>query len=160
MHGKRILILGCCGSGKTTFALKLGELTGLPVVHLDKLFWKPGWVQPTREEFYPKLETELLKDAWIMDGNYGSSLPLRLRYCDAVIYFDLPRPVCMTGILSRSVKNRGQTRPDMGEGCPERINGEFVLYTWRFKKNRRTPAKGSAARLRQARCPVTVTSGG
>ncbi len=68
-----------------------------------------------------------------MDGNYGSSLPLRLRYCDAVIYFDLPRPVCMTGILSRSVKNRGQTRPDMGEGCPERINVEFVLYTWRFK---------------------------
>ena len=135
MQCKRILVLGCPGSGKTTFAHRLGDLTGLPVVHLDKLFWKSGWVQPTREEFYPKLKAELLKDAWIIDGNYGSSLPLRLQYCDQAVYFDLSRAACMWGILSRAVRYRGQNRPDMGDGCPEKIDWDFIGYTWRFNKS-------------------------
>jgi adenylate kinase family enzyme len=109
-------------------------VTGLPVVHLDKLFWKSGWVQSAREEFYGRLQDALEGSAWIMDGNYGSSLPLRLQYCDQVICFDLPRAACMWGILSRAVRYRGQNRPDMGDGCPEKIDLEFIRYTWRFNK--------------------------
>jgi adenylate kinase family enzyme len=69
-------------------------LTGLPVVHLDKLFWKPGWIQAAKEEFYTLLIEALSRDAWIIDGNYSSTLPLRLESCDQVVYFDFPRLVC------------------------------------------------------------------
>lgn len=134
MLGQRILVLGCPGSGKTTLAVKLGVLSGLPVVHLDKLFWKPGWVQSTREEFYPALQAELEKDAWIMDGNFNSSIPRRLAYCDRVIYFDLPRLVSLWGVLTRVLKAYGITRPDMGEGCPEHFDRDFIGLIWNFEK--------------------------
>jgi adenylate kinase family enzyme len=134
MLGQRILVIGCCGSGKSTLAIRLGELTGLPVVHLDKLFWKPGWVQSNREEFYAALNNALSKDAWIMDGNFNSSLPLRLGYCDTVIYFDLPRLVCVLGVLKRVMKTHGKTRPDMGDGCPEHFDWEFIKFIWSFEK--------------------------
>jgi adenylate kinase family enzyme len=135
MQSKRILVLGCCGSGKSSFARRLGALTGIPVVHLDRLFWKPGWVESTREEFRLVLEDALLKDAWIMDGNYGNTLPLRLERCEQVMFFDLPRLVCLWGILSRFFKNWGKQRPDVGAGCPEKIDWEFIKYTWNFKKS-------------------------
>ena len=94
MRYQRVLVLGCCGSGKSTFARRLGALTGRPVVHLDKLFWKPGWIQAAKEEFYTLLIEALSRDAWIIDGNYSSTLPLRLESCDQVVYFDFPRLVC------------------------------------------------------------------
>jgi adenylate kinase family enzyme len=135
MQSKRILVLGCCGSGKSTFARRLGDLTGIPVVHLDKLFWKPGWVQSTREEFYPVIEDALRADEWIMDGNYSGSLSLRLGRCDQVFWFGLPRLICLWGVMSRFLKNRGKQRPDMGSACPEKIDWEFIKYTWNFEKN-------------------------
>lgn len=134
MIGQRILVVGCSGSGKTTFSVKLGAISGLPVVHLDKFFWKPGWVQATREEFNAALQAELEKPAWILDGNYKGSLPRRLEYCDTVVYLDYPRRVCLWGIVTRAVKFYGQIRPDMGEGCPERFDWSFLKYTWNFEK--------------------------
>ncbi len=128
-------------------------MTGLPVIHLDKLFWKTGWVQSTREEFYPKLLAELSKDAWIIDGNYGSSLPLRLQLCAQVVCFALPRAACMWGILSRAVRYRGQNRSDMGDGCPEKIDREFIRYTWRFEKT-----EGNQLRERLDGCGKPVVS--
>lgn len=98
------------------------------------MFWKPGWVQATREEFYPDLLRELFKDSWIMDGNYTTTLPWRLERCDLVLWFDLPRLICMWGVLSRVLKYRRKKRPDMGEACPEKIDREFLKYTWDFKK--------------------------
>jgi adenylate kinase family enzyme len=134
MYGQRILILGCSGGGKTTLACRLGEITGLPVVHMDKLFWKPGWVKTPNDQFDPILTDALSRDAWIMDGNFGRTLPLRLDYCDAVIYLDYPRIVCLTGILTRVLKSYGRTRPDMGDDCPERFDWEFIKFTWNFEK--------------------------
>lgn len=134
MLGQRILVIGCCGSGKTTLSVKLGHLSGLPVVHLDKLFWKPGWVQSTREEFLAALQTELEKPAWIMDGNFNGSLPRRLEYCDKVVYLDYPRLVSLWGVITRVLKFYGKTRPDMGEGCPDRFDWSFLKYTWNFEK--------------------------
>jgi adenylate kinase family enzyme len=93
MLGQRILVLGCSGSGKSTFARRLGALMDLPVVHLDRLYLKPGWAMPAREDFDSLLQDALSEDTWIMDGNYGRTLPLRLRYCALVIYFHLPRHI-------------------------------------------------------------------
>lgn len=134
MLGQRILVLGCCGSGKSTLSRRLGALYGLPVVNLDKLFWKPGWVESTKEEFRALLDEALRQDAWIIDGNFSGSMPWRLEYCDAVIYLVLPRLVCLWGVVSRVAKSYGKTRPDMGEGCPDRFDWEFIKYTWNFEK--------------------------
>lgn len=153
MQYKRILVLGCCGSGKTTFSLSLGEITGIPVVHLDKLYWKPGWTEPTRAEFHAALINELSKEAWIMDGNYARTLPLRLQYCDSVLYFDLPRFICLWGVIGRFLKNRGRNRLDVGSGCPEKIDGEFIRYTWNFRRHQDAEMK---CLLRDSGKPVVV----
>jgi adenylate kinase family enzyme len=134
MRYKRVLVLGCCGSGKTTFADRLGALTGLPVVHLDRLYWKPGWTEPSREEFEAILQRALSADEWIMDGNYSRTLPMRLDRCQQVVYFDFPRLICLKGILKRYIQNRGTQRHDIGDGCPEKMDWAFIKYTWNFKK--------------------------
>lgn len=134
---ERIVIIGCGGSGKSTLARRLGEQLKLPVVHLDKLFWHPGWVESTDEEFDAKLAAELEKSQWIMDGNFNRTMELRLAKCDTVIYLDYSRLVCLWGVLCRIVKSYGKTRPDMGEGCPERIDFEFLKWVWNYNRDKR-----------------------
>ena len=134
---RRIMIIGCGGSGKSTLARQLGEITGLPVVHLDKLFWKPGWVESAKEEIDAKIMEELCKPRWIMDGNYNRTLPKRLKYCDTVIYLDFSRFACLMGVAKRILTTYGTVRPDMGEGCPERIDFDFLKWIWNFNADRR-----------------------
>ena len=134
---KRILIIGCGGAGKSTLARQMGEKTGIPVVHLDKLFWKPGWVERTPEEFDPLLKQELEKDTWIMDGNFNRTMPQRIQRCDTIIYLDFSRMACLMGVLKRVLTTYGTVRPDMGEGCPERIDWNFLKWVWNFNKNKR-----------------------
>ena len=87
---RKILIVGCGGAGKSTFARAMGERFVLPVVHLDKLWWLPGWVQREREEFDALLQTELDKPQWVIDGNFFRTFERRLQACDAVVFLDLP----------------------------------------------------------------------
>lgn len=134
---KRVIIIGCGGSGKSTLARQMGEITGIPVVHLDKLFWKPNWVERTPEEFDPLVEQELAKDTWIMDGNFNRTMPLRIARCDTIIYLDFSRMACLMGVLKRVLTTYGTVRPDMGEGCPERIDWNFLKWVWNFNKNKR-----------------------
>ena len=134
---ERILIIGCGGAGKSTLARQLGEKTGIPVVHLDKLFWRPNWVHITREEFDWAIREEMKKDRWILDGNYDRTLPERLKQCDTVIYLDFSRVLCLIGVLKRIVTSYGKVRPDMAEGCRERIDWEFLKWVWNFNKNHR-----------------------
>ena len=134
---ERIIIIGCGGAGKSTLARKLGEVLDLPVVHLDKLFWKPGWVETTAEEFDALLAQELAKDQWIMDGNFNRTMPERMKRCDTIIYLDFSRCACLMGVLKRIITTYGTVRPDMGEGCPERIDLEFLKWVWNFNKNKR-----------------------
>ena len=133
----RILLIGCGGSGKSTLARKLGEATSLPVVHLDQLFWKPGWKPLSKDEFDQLLIAELQKNEWIIDGNFDRTIPLRLQYCDAVIFLDLPRMVCLRGVIKRVLSNLGRTRSDMGEGCPERFDLSFLKWVWTFNEQKR-----------------------
>ena len=137
VRNKKIMIIGCGGSGKTTFARQLSEKTGLPVVHLDKLFWREGWSHASREEFDLLIKIELVKDSWIMDGNFNRTIQERLIYCDTIIYFDFPRIVCLLGVIKRVLTNYGKTRPDMGVDCPEKFDIEFLKWVWNFNKNNR-----------------------
>jgi adenylate kinase family enzyme len=135
---QRILVMGSSGSGKSTFSKRLSAITGIPIVSLDALFWKPGWVESDRAEFRERLTEAVRQPRWIMDGNFASHLvELRCDACDTVIWFDLPRAACMLGILTRIAKSYGQVRPEMAEGCPEKIDLEFFRYVWTFREKQR-----------------------
>ena len=134
---ERIMIIGCGGAGKSTLARVLGEKTGLPVVHLDKLFWRPGWENITREEFDRLHREALAGEKWIMDGNFDRTMAERMDSCDTVIYLDFSRVTCLLGVVRRILTTYGKVRPDMGEGCPERFDWEFLQWVWNFNKNKR-----------------------
>ena len=136
---ERIMIIGCGGSGKRTLAKILGQKTGLPVVHLDQIFWSPGnWQHLERSEFDERLIAEMEKPQWIIDGNYSRTLELRLQKCDTVIWLDYNRFVCIWGWLKRVIQNWGKSRPDMGPACNERLDMEFAKWLWTFNgKNRK-----------------------
>ncbi len=135
---ERIMIIGCGGAGKSTLARQLGDKLGLPVVHLDQLWWKPGWEHISREEFDAVHRAEIEKARWILDGNFNHTILERLQHCDTVLYLDFSRMACLMGIAKRIATTYGKVRPDMGEGCPERIDLDFLKWVWHFnKKNRK-----------------------
>jgi adenylate kinase family enzyme len=132
---ERVLIIGSPGAGKSTLSAQVSRRLGLPLIHLDKLHWKPGWVECGKEEFEAKVRDAIAGPRWVIDGNYGGTLPLRLTRADTVIDLDLPRWQCVFDIVRRAVRHRGRTRSDMAEGCVEQLNLEFlefILYTIRF----------------------------
>lgn len=106
---KRVIVIGCPGSGKTTFAEKLNKKTGLPLYHLDAIWHKPDKTHIPREEFDQRLLEILAADEWIIDGNYGRTVEMRLKECDTVFLFDLPPEVCLQGVTNRL----GKVRYDM-----------------------------------------------
>lgn len=134
---KKIMIIGCCGSGKTTLAKKLSNKLNLPLIHLDKLNWRDNWQNISKEEFDDLLWAEVVKPTWIIDGNYERTIPLRLKYCDTVIYMDYSRISCLYGVIKRVVMGYGKSRPDMGGYCPERFDFDFIKFVWNFNKNNR-----------------------
>ena len=135
---KRVMIIGCGGAGKSTLARKLGEKTGLPVIHLDQIFWSPGnWQHLSREEFDALLLKEMEKTTWILDGNYDRTMELRLEACDTVIYLDYSRWICLVQWLKRVITHWGTARPDMAPGCKEWFDPEFFHWMWNFNREHR-----------------------
>lgn len=154
---ERVLIIGCPGAGKTSLAVALADKTGLPLVHLDRLHWRDNWQQTPIEEFDALLQVELEKPRWIIDGNFGRTMEMRLKYCDTVIYLDLPRRVCLWGALKRLVSNYGKSRPDMGGVCPEYLDKEkleFFHSIWVFKKKSRQKIADRLSAAKHAKCIV------
>ena len=134
---ERILIIGCSGSGKSTLSVALGEKLGLPVVHLDQLWWTGDWENVTREEFDARLKDSLEQPKWIIDGNYSRTIPMRLPKCDTIIYLDFNRWECLLGMFQRVTRWYGKQRPDMGGECRERFDPEFVRWIWNFNEQNR-----------------------
>lgn len=151
---ERILIIGCSGSGKSTLARALGKKLGLPVVHLDQLWWREDWENVTKEEFDEALERELEKSQWIMDGNYSRTMERRLQKCDTIFYLDFSRWECLLGMCQRVLGSNGHIRPDMSDGCPERFDPEFVKWIWNFNKNNRVQNYTWIAKTRHAQSIV------
>jgi adenylate kinase family enzyme len=132
---ERVLIIGCSGSGKSTLAQSLSTWFKLPHVSMDRdVFWLPGWNQRPRAEALAIVERAIEQPRWIMDGTSPGTLPLRLPRTDLVLWMRPPRLVSLYGVVTRWLKYRGRTRPDMAEGCPERLSGEFLSYIWNFEK--------------------------
>jgi adenylate kinase family enzyme len=134
---RKILVIGSGGSGKSTVSTRLGSLLNLEVCHLDKLFWRPGWVKPAREEWVQTVTELMNRDSWILDGNYSSTLELRFRQCDTIIFLDLSRWLCLWRIVRRVLRYRKDLRPDMAEGCPEKLDLEFVSWVWNYPRRTR-----------------------
>lgn len=133
---RRILIVGPGGAGKSTLAGRLAERLGLPLIHLDALYWRPGWVEPPKDAWRQTLATLLQGEAWVMDGNYGGTLDQRLAACDTVLLLDLPPWRCVWRVLRRRLRHRGATRPGMAPECPERLDAAFLYWiaTWRLHR--------------------------
>lgn len=134
---KRIMVIGSGGAGKSTFSRALGELLGLPVLHLDKYFWQPGWVQMPKEDWVKCHQDLVDKESWIIDGHYSGSMDLRLNRADTVIYLDYPSYLTVYRVLKRRLMYHGKTRPDMNEACPEQIDFEFVRWVMSFRRKKR-----------------------
>jgi len=155
---QRILVMGSSGSGKSTFSKRLSDITGIPVVSVDALFWKPGWVESEKAEFHARLSAAAQQPRWIMDGNFTSHLvELRRDACDTLIWFDLSRATCMLGILKRIAKSYGRVRPEMAEGCPEKIDLEFFRYVWNFREQQRPKLLAYFEGLRPDQTFITFT---
>lgn len=134
---RRILVIGSGGSGKSSFARRLGTQLALPVIHLDRLYWQPGWVEPPAAQWAKQLDELTRQEAWVLDGNYSKTLAARLQACDAVVFLDRPRLVCLWRVLARGLRYFGRCRPDMAPGCPERLSLDFLLWVWRYPSRSR-----------------------
>lgn len=147
MPHQRIAIIGCAGTGKSTFARKLAGATGLPLHHLDRLFWQPGWVKPDKEA-WAKTHLDLIAhEAWIIDGNYTNTQQVRFERANHIIFFDFPTHLALWGIFKRVWQDHGKTRPDMAPGCPERLNLKFLRYIYNFNRDYRPQILADLATL-------------
>lgn len=137
------MILGSAGSGKSTLAKEIGKITGIEVLHMDTLFWAPGWVEVPKEKFQEAVQKYIQRDSWITDGNYRGTLDERLTYADTIIFIDIPRVVCLYRAIKRSIIYRHRSRPDITQGCNERFEWGFCKWIWNY------PVKNKPAILKK-----------
>lgn len=130
---KKILIIGSGGAGKSTAAKSLHKITRLPLIHLDRYYWKPDWVEPSKKEWEETVRYLCNTPEWIMDGNYGGTLDYRLTFADTILFLHFPRTICLLGVLKRQYLSK---RIDVIPGCPERIDFSFINWIWNFNKRR------------------------
>jgi adenylate kinase family enzyme len=134
---KRVMIVGQPGAGKSTLARAVGAATGLPVVHMDKIHWMPGWQERPVEDKAAMARAEELKDEWVFEGGFSRSWPHRLGRCDTLIWLDLPLSLRAWRVFKRTIRDYGRTRPDLPENCPEQFSGEFWGWIWKTRKTGR-----------------------
>lgn len=155
---ERILIIGAGGAGKSTLARQLGSLLGLEVIHLDALYWQPGWVETTKTEWQATIRQLIQRPRWVMDGNYGGTLDLRMARADTVIFLDLSRWHCLWRIGRRRWQYAGKTRPDMAAACPEKLDWGFVHWVWSYRERRRPLILEKLAQLRPDQTAIVLES--
>lgn len=128
---KRIMIIGNAGAGKSTLARVLAGKLKLPLYHLDKLFWQPGWKETDKTIWAESIQEVMQGDEWIIDGNYRGTMKQRSEKADTIIYLNFNTIVCLYGIIKRRFSN--EERPDIAEGCPERLDAKFLNWIIFYK---------------------------
>ena len=131
---ERVMVIGSNGAGKSTFSYELSSRTELPLIHIDKIYWRNHWEVTSREEFERMVFSEAQKRYWIIEGNNLRSLNQRLQYADTVIWFEFPPIVCVLNILKREFKYHKKVRPDMPDECISKLNIDFLKAVWKFNK--------------------------
>lgn len=155
---KKVILIGSGGSGKSTLARQIGTKLNLNIYHLDALFWKPNWVGVPRSEQIAVQKDLVKKKEWIIDGNYGGTLDIRLHAAETIIFLDIPRTICVYRAFKRMVKFRKKTRPDMGAGCEERIDFGFLKWIWNYPKKQRPEIMKKLAGLSKEKQVVILRS--
>jgi adenylate kinase family enzyme len=153
---KRVAVVGSGGTGKSTFARELGSRTGIPVIHLDRHFWKPGWVETAKDEWQDLQRDLTAGETWIVDGNYGGTFDIRFSQADTVIVLSLPRWRCVFRALSRTLRNHGTAV--QAAGCNERIDFEFLRWLWRYPIDSRPRLDAALDRHRADLRVIELTS--
>lgn len=134
---QRIMVVGNCGAGKSTFAKKLSQIIDLKVIHLDQHYYKPNWQGMESKEWETLVKKLSLKPNWIMDGNYNRTMDLRINRADTIIFLNYSTATCLWRITKRILKSWGKVRPDMANGCKERFDLNFYHYVATFNLKRR-----------------------
>ena len=129
---KKVIVIGCPGSGKSTVSRALHNKTGIPLYHLDMMYWNADKTTVEKSVFLERLSAVLEKDEWIFDGNYGSTMELRMAVCDTVIFLDYPLDVCLGGIKER----RGKPRSDM-PWIETEEDAEFIEFVKSFNEQQK-----------------------
>ena len=129
----KVIVIGCPGSGKSVFSRALHEITGLPLYHLDMIYWRKNKTVLSREELIEKIKEIGATEKWIMDGNYGGTMEMRMSMCDTIIFLDYPTEVCLEGIMERC----GAHRPDMPWADSDEPDREFVDFVKNYNSHNR-----------------------
>lgn len=126
----KIIVIGCPGSGKSTLSKKLHKITNIPLFHLDMIYWKENKTTIDKQEFIDRLSEIIKQEKWIIDGNYASTMELRMKECDTIIFLDYPVDVCLNGVKTR----KNQQRSDM-PWISDSDDLEFLKFIKNYNQN-------------------------
>jgi len=142
---RRVVVLGCSGSGKSTLARVMGERLGLPVIHLDTLFYTPGWKPREWEAFRASLAAAIAGEEWLIDGHFAETLDLSLPRAELVVFVQQARWRRLWRVTWRWLTARGRARPDLPEGCPEQFDWQLLRFIWSFEREVRPKTEATLA---------------
>lgn len=153
---QRILIIGSGGSGKSTLARELAQQKGLPVIHLDRHYWRDDWVEPAKAEWAAQIQELIAADAWVMDGNYGGTMDMRIERADTIIFLAMSRWLCLYRVIKRRLVFHNRSRPDMNPNCPEQLNLKFLLYLFYYPNSRKPAILQKLAHIQEDKTVVIL----